>query len=130
LPDEVRAGRVPVAAVDEAVRRVLRVKLKLGLVERPAGAPSPLDAAFPTPASRRAAREVARETLVLLKNRDAVLPIAAAIRTVAVVGPLADAKRDPFGPRGARGHASDTVSILDGIGERAATAGMAVSAAP
>ena len=130
LPDEVRAGRVPVAAVDEAVRRVLRVKLKLGLFERPAVDPSHVDAAFPTPASRRAAREVARETLVLLKNRDDVLPIAAATRTVAVVGPLADAKRDPFGPHGARGHASDTVSILDGIGERAAAAGMAVSAAP
>ena len=49
LPDEVRAGRVPESAVDEAVRRVLRVKIRLGLFERPDIDPARVDAAFPTP---------------------------------------------------------------------------------
>ena len=68
IPREVRAGRVPEAAVDEAVRRVLRTKVD-GLFDKPDIDPSHVDAIFPTPESRSAAREVARETLVLLQNR-------------------------------------------------------------
>jgi beta-glucosidase len=130
LPDEVRAGRVPSSVVDEAVRRVLRVKFRLGLFERPDIDPSRVDAIFPSPESRQAAREVARETFVLLQNRGDVLPIGAEVRSVAVVGPMADAPRDQQGPHGARAHAEDAVSVVEGIRRRAAPARVAVNFAP
>lgn len=126
IPSEVRAGRVPEAVVDEAVRRVLRTKVRMGLFDKPDIDASRVDAIFPTPESRRAAREVARETLVLLQNRGNVLPIAPHTRSVAVIGPLADAPRDQIGPHGARGHAEDSVSVLKGIRDRAQIAGMEV----
>jgi beta-glucosidase len=130
LPDEVRAGRVPESAVDEAVRRVLRVKMRLGLFERPDIDPARVDAAFPTPEARRAAREVARETFVLLRNQGDVLPVTAATRAIAVVGPLADAPRDQLGPHAARGHAQDSVSIAEGLRRRAEAAGIGYRFAP
>ncbi|WP_210493292.1 beta-glucosidase BglX [Microvirga antarctica] len=126
VPTEVRAGRIPEAVVDEAVRRVLRTKVRLGLFEKPDIDPTRVDSIFPTAESRQAAREVARETMVLLKNRDAVLPIAPTTRSIAVIGPLANAPRDQIGPHGARGHQEDSVSILTGVRDRAQRAGIAV----
>lgn len=130
LPEEVRTGRVPMQVVDEAVRRVLRVKFRLGLFDRPDADPSKVDSVFPSPESRKAAREVARETFVLLQNRNGVLPVAPSVRSIAVIGPLADAARDQLGPHAARGHAEDTVTILQGISERAKAAGVKVTHAP
>jgi len=127
LPDEVRSGRVPLGVVDEAVRRVLRVKFRLGLFDRPDIDPTRIDAVFPSPESRQAAREVARETFVLLQNRGEVLPIRSDVRSVAVVGPMADAPRDQQGPHGARAHAQDAVSVVEGIRRRAAPARVTVN---
>jgi len=126
LPDEVRAGRVPESVVDESVRRVLRTKFRMGLFDRPDTDGSRTEAGFPSPEARRAAREVARETLVLLQNRDDVLPIRPGIRSIAVVGPLADARHDQMGPHAARGHKEDSVTVLEGIRQRAQSAGIAV----
>ena len=56
----------------------------------------------------------------VLQNRGDVLPVAPTTRSIAVIGPLADAPRDQFGPHGARGHAQDSVTVLRGIRERAA----------
>ena len=126
IPAEVRAGRVPEATVDEAVRRVLRTKINIGLFDKPDIDPTHVDSIFPTAESRQASREVARETFVLLQNRGDVLPVAPTTRSIAVIGPLADAPRDQFGPHGARGHAEDSVTVLRGIRERAAVAGIDV----
>jgi len=130
LADEVRAERVPVAAVDEAVRRVLRVKFAMGLFERPDTDPTRVDAIFPTPESRRAAREVAREAFVLLQNRDHLLPLAPGTRSIALIGSLAASGRDQIGPHAARGHVEDTVTILDGLRQRAAASGVSLAYAP
>lgn len=130
LADEVRAERVPIAAIDEAVRRVLRVKIAAGLFERPDVDPTRVDAIFPSPESRRAAREVAREAIVLLQNRGGVLPVPGAVRSIAVVGSLADSPGDQLGPHAARGHREDTVTILEGIRRRAGPAGVSVAYAP
>src|SRR3712207_8104624 len=91
LPGEVRAGRVPESVVDESVRRILRAKFRLGLFEQPDIDLIRVDASFSSPESRRVAREVARATFVLLQNRNEVLPVGPGIRSIAVVGPLADA---------------------------------------
>ena len=130
LPDEVRAGRVPESVVDESVRRILRTKVRLGLFDRPPIDPARTDADFPSKEARQAAREVARETLVLLQNEGDVLPVKSGTRAIAVIGPLADAPQDQMGPHAARGHKEDSVTILEGIRRRAQSAGIAVSHAP
>jgi beta-glucosidase len=127
LAAEVEAGRVPLAAVDEAVRRILRMKFRLGLFEKPDPDPSEADRAVLRPEARRAARLVARESLVLLQNRKATLPIAPEARRIAVVGALATSARDQLGPHEARGHVGETSTILDGMKARAEAAGAVVS---
>ena len=98
LADQVRSGKIPESAVDEAARRILRVKFALGLFDHPFTQPgAPYQ---PTDEKRARARKVADETIVLLKN-DAVegagtlLPLKA--KTVAVIGPMADDKPDMLG---------------------------------
>ncbi len=130
LPDEVRAGRVPESVVDESVRRVLRTKFRMGLFDAPDIDPSRVDSAFPSPESRQVAREVARETFVLLQNRGDVLPVPVSARSIAVIGPLADAPHDQMGPHAARGHKEDSVTILEGIRRRAQGAGVTIRHAP
>ncbi|MEZ0169164.1 beta-glucosidase BglX [Microvirga sp. TS319] len=130
LPDEVRAGRVPESVIDESVRRVLRTKFRLGLFDQAPIDPARTDDDFPSKEARQAAREVARETLVLLQNKGDVLPVKSGTRSIAVIGPLADAPQDQLGPHAARGHKQDSVTILDGIRRRAQSAGITVSHAP
>ncbi len=130
LPDEVRAGRVPESVIDESVRRILRTKMRLGLFDQPAIDPKRTDANFPSKEARQAAREVARETLVLLQNKDDLLPVKPGTRSIAVIGPLADAPHDQMGPHAARGHKEDSVTLLQGIRQRAQSAGVAVNHAP
>jgi beta-glucosidase len=90
LAKAVRDGRIPVAAVDEAVRRVLRVKYRLGLFDLP---PDHFDR-LPAPVSneevRNSARAVARESFVLLKNDGSALPLTPAIKSIALIGATAD----------------------------------------
>jgi len=101
LVDQVKSGAVPEAAIDEAVRRVLRVKLALGLFDHPYVKESPRAEKI-NPAYRETARTMAGQSLVLLKN-DAVaggapiLPLTSKVKTVAIIGPLADAARDMLG---------------------------------
>jgi beta-glucosidase len=126
LADEVRAGRVPASAVDAAVRRVLRVKFRQGLFDRPDPDPAHALRSVLTPEIRALARTAARESFVLLENRGDVLPLGKP-RSVAVVGGLATSKWDPLGPHAARGHSNETVSYLDGIKARAERGGAAVT---
>ena len=95
---QVQSGKIPVAVVNEAVRRILRVKFALGLFEHPYTTPAP--PYEPTQEKRALTRKVADETIVLLKN-DAVegggelLPIKS--KMVALIGPMADDKPDMLG---------------------------------
>ena len=109
-------GRISRARLDDAVRRILRVKFRAGLFEHPyvdqAKAVDP--ASFMTPADRKAAREAAGKTMVLLKNSDATLPMDPAKKT-AVIGPLGDDHHNVLGPWWGRGEDKDSVSVLDGV---------------
>lgn len=89
LAGEVRAGRVPVKAVNEAVRRVLRVKFHLGLFERPDVDPAAAQSLMQTQAAREVALQAAREGAILLKNADETLPIRETVKSVAVIGAMA-----------------------------------------
>jgi beta-glucosidase len=83
-----KEGAVPQARIDEAVRRILRVKFELGLFENPGPDPA-LKANFARPESRQVSLEAARESITLLKNANNVLPLAKNTK-VLVTGPTAD----------------------------------------
>ncbi len=119
LADEVRAGRVPEKVVDEAVRRVLRVKFHLGLFEKPMVNPALTGDLLQTPAARAAARDMAREAIILLKNDNDLLPLKPAHRRIALIGAMArheeeKAWTDPAGiPR-----KEATKTLYDALAER------------
>ncbi len=122
LPGLVRSGAVPVERLDQAVRRVLRLKLALGLFENPYADES---AAPQGPEGPALARTAAEESFVLLKNDPVegvpLLPlIAAAGRTIALIGPHADDPREMMGPWAFTGRVSDVVTLRRALAERAA----------
>ena len=84
----VKEGAVPQSRIDEAVRRILRVKFELGLFEKPTFDPA-MKTKFATPESRQVSLDAARESLTLLKNADNILPLAKNAK-VLVTGPTAD----------------------------------------
>lgn len=114
LADLVTAGEVPEALVDEAVRRVLRLKFRLGLFERPYTDESLHDAVILQPAFRELALEAARESMVLLQNEDNILPLSPDVR-LTVIGPLADNRADMLGCWSLHNHPEDVETVLEGL---------------
>ena len=115
LPQAVAEGRVSTEALDEAVRRVLRAKFRLGLFEQPYTDEQATDGVLTDASHREVARRAAEKSLVLLKN-DGVLPLKAeALRSVAVVGQLATSRRDILGPWSFAFDLDETVTIVDGL---------------
>lgn len=121
LAAEVRAGRFPRAAIDSAVLRVLRAKARLGLFEDPyRGASVERERRdLLTPAHRAAAREIARETIVLLTNNAVAgapaLPLPRMMRSLAVIGALANDSAAPLGSWNGAGRKDDVVTVLAGL---------------
>ena len=113
----VRAGRVPMTEVDDAVGRVLRLKYRLGLFADPYhGASAARTRSVSLTADNRAlARQAARESIVLLENRGNVLPLRRDIGTIAVVGALADDSVASIGAWAARASDTSATTVLDGI---------------
>jgi beta-glucosidase len=114
-PDLLKAGTVSQATIDEAVRRILRIKFRLGLFERPYADEAMESGAILTSANRAAAREAAARSMVLLKNERETLPLNRDLSSIAVIGPLADDHRAPMGWWSADGKETDTVTALAGI---------------
>ncbi len=118
----VQSGELQQSVVDEAVRRILRVKFAMSLFEHPY-ADEKAPAYQATPEKRALARKAAEESFVLLKN-DAVtgkghlLPLAKTGGTVALIGPLADSKEDMLGSWAASGEASDAVTLREALSSR------------
>jgi beta-glucosidase len=113
--------------LDDAVRRILLVKFKLGLFERPYVDESG-EVTAPSPVALAAARQAAGRCMVLLKNDGPVLPLAKSVGTVAVVGPLGAATYDLNGTWAGAGTGAGTtppVTVVDGI--KAAVPGAAVT---
>ena len=111
--------RVSMRRIDDAVRRILRVKFRAGLFENPyARVPvAQADGEMLKPDAIAAAREAAGKSMVLLKNDDDVLPLDSSLST-AVIGPLADNKHDMLGPWWGRGDDNDAVTVLAGIDQQ------------
>ena len=114
LPELIERGEVPMTRIDDAVRRVLGVKHRLGLFDAPYGRPRQPESRGRT---EYLARQLARRSCVLLKN-DAVLPLGENLKRVAVIGPLADAAADQLGCWVFDADPARTRTVLAGIRER------------
>lgn len=129
LPAEIRAGRLPESVLDEAVRRVLIAKLKMGLFEAPYVDEGRARSVLADPRHLDAAQAAAEASLVLLKN-DGLLPLRdTAYKRVAVIGPLADAPDDTLGPWVFNDDPAATVTLFKGIRDRLGP-GVSVETAP
>ncbi|HJQ67875.1 MAG TPA: glycoside hydrolase family 3 N-terminal domain-containing protein [Blastocatellia bacterium] len=111
----VREGKVSEKTIDEAVRRILRIKFRLGLFEKPYADESRERAVVFNPTHIAAAREVAARSMVLLKNERETLPLSKSLKSVAVIGPLADDRLNMIGSWSGDGKAEDAVTLLEGI---------------
>lgn len=115
VPQLIRQGKLSEALVDQAVRRVLRIKFRLGLFDRPYADEARERAVILSPEHLAAAREIAARSMVLLKNEGELLPLSKQVGSIAVIGPLADDRRAPLGPWSADGRKEDVVTLLAGI---------------
>jgi beta-glucosidase len=111
-------GSVSPSRVDEAVRRVLRLKFRLGLFDHPYTDEGRERAVLLSRENLAAARQLAARSLVLLKNEGGVLPLREDLRSIAVIGPLADDRKTPLGHWSGDGKPEDVVTLLDGIRAR------------
>ncbi len=107
---------VPVSLIDRSVRRVLRMKFRLGIFQHPY-----IDSIFfkkNMPSQKyknKIALQLAREGIVLLKNKNKILPLKKNIHSIALIGPLADDQEDLLGPWSGGGKAENVVSVITGI---------------
>ncbi len=120
LPEALESGAADPEAVEASVRRILEAKLRMGLFDAPYANEEQAGAVLADPAHREAARIAAERSAVLLRNEDGLLPLdPGALNSIAVIGPLADSKRDTIGPWVFDFDLDETVTVLDGIRTRA-----------
>ncbi len=118
LPDAVEQGMVSEATLDASVRRVLEAKLRMGLLDEPYIDEDRAREVLADPAHREVARIAAERSAVLLRNAGDLLPLDDRA-SIAVIGPLADSKRDTLGPWCFDFDLDETVTVLDGLRRRA-----------
>jgi len=123
LAGQVRSGKIPESAVDEAARRILRVKFAMGLFDHPYADESKSPITKLDPEHVAAARTSAEESFVLLKNEIAtggkpLLPLASTVHTIALVGPMADSAADMLGSWSANGETKDVATLRAALTDR------------
>ena len=121
LADQVRSGKIPESVLDEAVRRILRVKFALGLFDHPYTNSG--TAYTPTAERRAVARKIADETMVLLKNDSLegvgnLLPLSSKLKTVALIGPMADDALNLQGAWTVTGDPKNVITLKAALSER------------
>ena len=117
LASALKEGLVQQSTIDEAVRRILTAKYRLGLFTNPYVAPSRAESELVTSEQRQAARKAAERSAVLLRN-EGMLPLSKSVTSIAVIGPLADSKADITGSWSLATHPADAVTVLEGIRRR------------
>jgi beta-glucosidase len=115
LAQLVKEGKVSEECLDTAVRRILGIKFKLGLFERPYVDPERAGKVIKRKEHVEVALDAARKSMVLLKNEGNVLPLKRNIKTLAVIGPLADNQADLLGTWAYTGDPKDVVTVLEGV---------------
>lgn len=120
LPEALESGAANPAAVDASVRRVLEAKLRMGLFDAPYVDEISAREVLADPSHRDVALIAAERSAVLLRNEGDLLPLdASQLSSMAVIGPLADSKRDTIGPWSFDFDLDETVTVLDGIRAKA-----------
>jgi beta-glucosidase len=117
IPDFVKSEKLPVSVVDEAVRRILRIKFKAGLFDHPYADENRAKTDILTPENREVARKLAFESMVMLQNKGDVLPLNRN-QTIAVIGPLANDKGAQLGPWAGDGQAKDAITPLEAFRQK------------
>jgi beta-glucosidase len=115
LKQQVEQGAVSKKILDEAVRRVLTVKFEKGLFEHPFTDEARCQTAFLQPDAIALAREAAAKSCVLLKNENGALPLSRDVKSIALIGPLAENAEELVGCWSSRAHSNDIVTLADGI---------------
>ncbi len=115
LPTALERGWVSIEDIDASVRRVLRLKMRLGLFDDPYRRGMSPEGAPVIAARRRLARAAGARAIVMLKNDAGVLPLAHSVRHLAVIGPLADLSAEMRGPWWAAAGPEEPVSVLAGL---------------
>ena len=116
LDSLVREGAVSEERIDDAVRRVLTLKFRLGLFERPYTEEVPADQRLLLPQNRELAERLAEESIVLLKNEGGLLPLQGQ-RTIAVLGPIVDAPGELLGSWSGHGRGEEVYPVQDALTE-------------
>ena len=114
-PKLLEQRKLTMATIDEAVRRILRIKFRLGLFDHPYTDETREPQSLLRPDSLALARDIAARSMVLLKNNYNVLPLDKAVKSIAVIGPLADDRRAPLGWWAGDGREENTITPLAGI---------------
>lgn len=129
LADLVREGAVPESLIDQAVLRILKLKVQLGIFDAPyadeTGAGRPEDA----PATQELAERAAEQSAVLLKNDQNLLPLHPEGKTIALIGPLADERQSLLGCWRFAGRAEETETLHESL-QRALPAGTRLMVEP
>ncbi|MFI3303619.1 MAG: beta-glucosidase BglX [Rikenellaceae bacterium] len=117
IKELVESGRITIEEIDNLVRRVLKIKFDLGLFDDPYKYSDKRrqERETLTEESMEASREVAKRSIVLLKNEKEVLPLSKSLKRIAVIGPLADDADSPLGNWRAMSESNSAVTLLDGI---------------
>jgi beta-glucosidase len=116
LPEALESGKASPQAVDASVRRVLEAKVRMGLFDSPYVDEDRAREVLADPAHRDVARIAAERSAVLLRNEGNLLPLdAGSLSSIAVIGPLADSKRDTIGPWVFDFDLDETVTVFEGI---------------
>ncbi len=114
LPELLRTGKISEAELDDAVRYVLAVKVRMGLFEHPYNDPATMHAVLNDPAAREYSRVAAGRTMVLLRNSDHLLPVSKSVKSIALIGPLANEATDLDGGWGVQGE-TPAVTVEEGL---------------
>jgi beta-glucosidase len=122
LPQLINQSKVSMAVIDEAVRRILRIKFRLGLFEKPYVDETREARLILSNEHLAAAREIAARSIVLLKNEGEILPLDRNLKSIAVIGPLAEDQINPMGSWTGDGRKENVVTLLAGLRAKVSSA--------
>lgn len=115
LADLVKDGSLSEDHIDEMVRPILTIKVRMGLFEHPYVDETLLEKVIARPEHRQAARLAAQRSMVLLRNEDGLLPLSKSLKSIAVIGPLANSVEATEGSWMVFGHTPAAVTVLQGL---------------
>jgi beta-glucosidase len=124
----VEDGTLKMGDIDSAVKRILTIKVQMGLFEQPYTDEEKLAKVIALPEHRREAKFAAQRSMVLLRNEGGLLPLAKSLKHLALIGPLADSKEATEGSWMVFGHTPAAITVLEGL--RAKLPGAEINYAP